>query len=190
MRRSRCRVAVASGVAIAALTLGCDMFRSDAENAQRRAAAEHARRVAAMQEATRQTPAGTPVAGDDLRALVRGRTHVSIYEQSPGGRHERYVEYFYFRPDGRLVYVNTLWATRAEAEPGDRWRVDGPRLCLVNRWLGPEERCYDIAVTPAGRVQWFIDRPGTDVHGLLTRVVDVVQEGPPQLEARAPTGGP
>jgi hypothetical protein len=171
-------------LAFLALAAGCEAFYSDSENFSRRARAEHDRRVAGMRAATAETPAGGPVVGDALRTLLQGRTHVSEYGFSPGGKHERYVEYHYFAADGRFVYTNTSWATDPNGRPGDTWRVDGPRLCIVNQSFGPDAHCYTIAVTPAGHVQYFIDQPGADTHGLLTREVTIVTDGPPRPGAR------
>ena len=136
-----------------------------------------------MRAGTAQTPEGTRVAGEALRALVSGRTHVSVFQESPSGRHERYVEYRYYAPGGRFVYINTAWATNPDGDPNDGWRVDGPRLCIMNHDFGPDEKCYTIAVTPEHHVQYFIDRPGAETHGLLTSVVTIVQEGRPQTTA-------
>jgi hypothetical protein len=162
---------------------GCDALHSDSENAQRQSRAEHASRLRGMREATRQTPGGTPVTGEELRALVAGRTHVSVYAVSPTGARERYVEYAYFEPDGHFVYLNSSWATRPDGDPTDRWRVDGPRLCVLNHAFGPDERCYTIRVTPAGHVQYYVDAPGADTDGLLTREIEIVQPGRPRVDA-------
>ena len=177
-------VAARRWLALALVATGCEAFYSDSENFSRQARAEHDRRVAGMRAATAQTPAGAPVAGDALRALLAGRTHVSVYEFSPGGKHERYVEYQYFVPDGRFVYLNTSWATDPNGRPGDTWRVDDPRLCILNQSFGSDEHCYTIAVTPAGHVQYFIHQPGADTHGLLTREVTIVEDGPPRPDGR------
>jgi len=163
----------------------CDALRSDSENFQRRARAERERRLAGMRAATAQTPVGRRLEGEDLRRLLEGKTHVSVFEQTPSGRDARYVEYRHYAAGGRFVYVNTEWATAPAGNPDDRWRVDGARLCVLNHAFGQDERCYDVAVAPDGAVQFFIDDPGSQYHGLLTSVVHVVYDGPPRPEQSA-----
>jgi hypothetical protein len=165
---------------VVAGVLGCEALRSDAENYAREQRAERARRLAGMQAATEQTAHGTNVAGDALVELVSGRTHVFVYSTSPGGRAERYVEWSYFRPDGRFVYRNSQWAIAPEGRDGDRWRVDGDRLCVLNQAMSSDEHCYRLAVQAEGRVQYYIAAPGDDADGLLTKITDAVTEGPPK----------
>lgn len=162
-----------------AATLGCEAFRSDAENFSRQRSAERARAVAGMQAATRQTPRGTDVTGEALTRLVGGRTHVFEYGVAPGGRAGRYVEYSYFRPDGRFVYRNTDWATDPAGRDGDRWRVDGVRLCVLNGAFSADEHCYRLAEQPDRRVQYYIADPGTEADGLLTKITNRIIDGPP-----------
>jgi hypothetical protein len=166
-------------VAGMAATLGCEAFRSDAENFSRQRRAEHARAVAGMRAATSQTARGADVAGEALTRLVSGRTHVFEYGTSPGGRAERYVEYSYFRSDGHFVYRNTSWALSPDGREGDHWRVDGARLCILNGEYSSDEKCYRLAVQPDARVQYFIAEPGADTDGLLTKVTDRIVDGPP-----------
>jgi len=160
-------------------TLGCEAFRSDAENFSRQRSAERARAVAGMQAATRQTTRGTDVVGEALTRMVSGRTHVFEYGTAPGGRAGRYVEYSYFRPDGRFVYRNTDWATDSAGRDGDRWRVDGARLCVLNGAFSADEHCYQLAVQPDGRVQYYVADPGSEYDGLLTKITDRIVDGPP-----------
>jgi hypothetical protein len=109
--------------------------------------------------------------------LVSGRTHESVFERTPSGERGRYVERSYFGPDGRFIYTNSLWARDPDGREDASWRVDGPRLCIVNPAMTSEEQCYTIAVRPDGRVQYFIDAPGEETHGLLTKVPTAVHEG-------------
>lgn len=164
---------------LVAPTLGCEAFRSDAENFSRQRRAEHSRAVAGMRSATQQTTRGTDVAGDALTRMVSGRTHVFEYGSAPGGRAERYVEYSYFRPDGRFVYRNTQWATNPDGRDGDYWRVDGPRLCVLNGSFSADEHCYRLAEQRDGRVQYYIAQPGDDADGLLTKITNRIVDGPP-----------
>jgi len=166
---------------LAASTLAaCDFTFSDNENFQRQHRKEMARRIAGMRAATAQTASGTRLDGDALRTLLTGRRHVSTFERTPSGRRARYVEQRYYGADGRFIYVNSEWATDPHGNPADRWRVDGPRLCVLNHALSRDEHCYTVAVTPEGHVQFYIDEPGSDADGLLTSVVRTIEDGPPQ----------
>lgn len=147
-------------------TIGCEAFRSDAENLSRQRRAERARAVAGMRAATQQTRRGADVAGEALTRSVSGRTHVFVYGTRPGGRAERYVEYSYFRPDGR---------------DGDHWRVDEERLCILNGGFSADERCYRLAEQPDGRVQYYVADPGSESDGLITKITDRIIDGPPDL---------
>jgi hypothetical protein len=114
---------------------------------------------------------------EDLRRLVSGKTHESVYERTPSGERARYVERSYFAPDGRFVYTNSLWARDPEGREGAGWRVDGPRLCIVNPAMTSQEQCYTIALRPDGHPQYFIDAPGDETNGLLTKIPTSVHDG-------------
>ncbi len=130
-----------------------------------------------MREATATSPRGTGVAGEELRRLVAGRTHESVFARTPSGEARRYVERSYFAPDGRFVYTNSLWARDPEGRDGARWRVDDARLCILNPAMTSDEQCYTLAVRRDGRVQYFIDAPGQETHGLLTKIPTAVHDG-------------
>ena len=166
-------------VLLLAPTLGCEAFRSDAENFSRQRRAERARTADGMRAATRQTTRGADVAGEALGHPVSGRTLVFEYGTAPGGRAERYVEYSYFRPDGRFVYRNTHWATSPDSRDGDQWRVDGARLCILNGSFSAAEHCYRLAAQPDGRVQYYVAEPGAETDGLLTKITNRIIDGPP-----------
>jgi hypothetical protein len=51
---------------------------------------------------------------------------------------------------------------------------------VLNHAFSQDEHCYTLAVAPDGAVQFFIDEPGSEYHGLLTSVVRIVYEGPPR----------
>ena len=89
--------------------------------------------------------------------------------------------------NGKLTNGTKNSATSPAGNPEDRWRVDGPRLCVLNHAFSQDEKCYSIAVAPDGAVQFFIDEPGSEYHGLLTSVVRTIYDGPPRPEPR-PTG--
>jgi hypothetical protein len=160
---------------LARIASGC--WESDNASFQRAWEADRRERIAGMRAATAQTARGADVAGDDLRRLVAGKTHESVYERTPSGEHRRYVERSYFDPDGRFVYANSTWARSPDGREGARWRVDGPRLCILNPDMTSTEQCYTIAIRPDGRVQYFIDAPGEETHGLLTKIPTAVHDG-------------
>lgn len=172
-----------SAVLVLCALAACDWLYSDNANFQRHARAERQRRLAGMRAATAQTPVGRRLEGEALVAFLSDHTHVSVFDRTPSGQHKRYVEYRYYGPGGRFVYVNTEWAVNPDGNPEDRWRVDGRRLCVLNHALSQDEHCYTIAVAPDGRVQFFIDAPGDEFDGLLTSVVSIVEEGPPRPDA-------
>ena len=179
------RVHRIGAVAVAVLALiGCEALSSDNANFQRRERAERQRRLVGMRAATEQTPAGRLLEGDALRDFLQEKTRVSVFEMDPSGRRTRYVEYRYYAAGGRFVYMNNEWAIDPAGNPDDRWRVDGPRLCVLNHSLSQDEHCYGVAVAPDGAVQFYIDDPGSEYHGLLTSVVRVVYDGPPRPEPR------
>ena len=182
-RRGRRLVGSVSAVLVVCALAACDWVYSDNENFQRRVRAERERRLVGMRAATEQTAVGRRLEGEALVAFLTDHTHVSVFDRTPSGQRKRYVEYRYYGPGGRFVYVNTEWAISPDGNPDDRWRVDGPRLCVLNHALSQDEHCYSIAVAPDGRVQFFIDAPGDEYHGLLTSVVPTVEEGPPRLDA-------
>jgi hypothetical protein len=174
-----------AGTLLAVVALaGCEAFSSDNANFQRRARAEREERLAGMRAATEQTPAGRRLDGDALRDLLQEKTHVSVFEMDPSGRRTRYVEYRYYAAGGRFVYLNNEWAVDPAGNPEDRWRVDGSRVCVLNHAFGQDEHCYQIAVAPDGAVQFYIDDPGSQYHGLLTSVVRIVYDGPPRPEEK------
>ncbi len=164
------------------ILLGC-YPGSDAETFHRQREKERQRAIAAMRQATKTTAAGRRIEGSELERFLSGRTHVFEYETTPDGRRGRYVEWSYFRADGRLVYLNTLWARDPNGSEKNRWHVDGQRLCILNTHMSQEEQCYTIAVTADERVQYFIDRRDDPADGLLTKVTTDAHEGAPRENA-------
>ena len=164
-------------LAACALLVASGCWESDNASFQRAWRAERQKRVAGMRAATAQQARGTDVTGDELRTLVSGKTHESVFERTPSGEKRRYVERSYFSPDGRFIYTNSSWVRDPEGREGARWRVDGARLCIVNPDFTSEEQCYTIAVRPDGRVQYFVDEPGDDTDGLLTKIPTSVHDG-------------
>src|SRR5262245_48635984 len=121
-----CRALV--GLVLLHVASGC--WESDNASFHRKWAADRRERMDGLRAATAQQARGQDVVVDDLRRLVSGRTHESVYERTPSGERRRYVERSYFAPDGRFVYTNSAWARSPDGLDGARWRVDGPRLCI------------------------------------------------------------
>jgi len=157
------------------LTSGC--WESDNAAFQRAWEKDRQERIAGMRAATAQQSRGVDVVGENLRRLVAGKTHESVFTRTPSGERQRYVERSYFDPAGRFIYTNSLWARDPQGRANAHWRVDGARLCIVNPDMTTEEQCYTVAVRPDGRVQYFIDAPGEETHGLLTKIPTTVHEG-------------
>jgi hypothetical protein len=167
------------------LLAGCEAFRSDSENFIRQQRAERARRLAGMKAATAQTPAGERVSAGAVAKLVEGRTHVFVYQTAPGGLPGPYREYSFFAPGGHFIYMNTAWAKNPAGRDDDRWRADGDRLCILSHDFSSNEKCYRLAVQPDRRIQYFISAPGEETDGLLTKVTDAIEEGPPKVGSDA-----
>jgi len=173
----RCAVAILSSILLFSCYPG-----SDAESFHREWEKDRQRRIAAMREATKTTARGRSLEGAALQSFLSDRTHVFAYETTPDGRRDKYVEWNWFRADGRLVYLNTLWATDPEGSSNDKWSVDDRRVCILNTHFSQDEQCYAIAVTADGRVQYFISQPGDPADGLLTKVTNEVYEGAPRVK--------
>jgi drug/metabolite transporter superfamily protein YnfA len=181
-RRKRRSASVAVLTLYGALSTAC-YPGSDAEVAARQSRREQQQRLADMRAATRTTPAGAPLAADQLAAAVVGATHVFVYTMRPDRRPGRYVEWYYFAPGGQFVYLNTMWAGERSGHAENRWRLDGDRLCFVNAAMTPEERCFRLARRADGRLQYSFAMPGDAHDGLLTRVTDAELAGPPPADA-------
>lgn len=167
-----------ASLAIGAFQSAC-LPVSDNASFQRAKDKERERGLEAMRDATRSAPVGQRFAGKALTAQLSGKTHVFVYQTNPGGKKKRYVEQKYYRPDGRLVYVNTEGARAPDESESNYWRVEGDRLCAVNVVVSTEERCYTIAVQTNGKVQYFIAEQGSEYDGLLSLVTDEVRDGAP-----------
>lgn len=165
-------------LAVAAIASGCAPIGDNA-SAQRQAEKRRKANIRAMEAATSQTRRGQDVEGEDLRALVIGKTHVFEYERGPTGTTGPYITYSYFRPDGRYVFINGLWAVDPEGNEKDTWRVEGARLCVLDSSFSSTEQCFSLAVTPGGRIQYYISNPGDPSDGLLTKIPNRVIDGPP-----------
>lgn len=161
--------------ALAACTL-----KSDAQYASDQSRQRNEQAVRGMQAATQQTTRGQDLSGSALTAALAGKTLVDRYQRSPYGRAEPYVVQKHFASDGRFVVVDQPREYGALTNDQDRWRVDGPRLCIKGPPSQSEWKCYRMAVTSDGALQWFIDAPGTPSHGLLTIVTREILNGPPR----------
>ena len=152
---------------------------SDAQVAARASRREGERRLRSMKSATAETARGQAIPGAALHTALAGKTHVFSYPSRPGGGKGRYVEHYYFAPDGHLAYTNSLWALEPAGRAEDHWWIDGDRLCLLNSTMNSQTQCFLLARIPEGRLQYFIATPGSEYDGLLTKVTDAVLDGSP-----------
>lgn len=139
------------------------------------------RRAASMATATRQTERGTDLAGPALVAALAGKTWVSRYGSFPNRDRGDYVLYRHFRDDGAFVATDNFLNSRIDAASGDRWSVDGPRLCIVwHSQSGDDPSCYRVARAKreGAALQIYVDAPGSPYDTLLTTVVSEVLDGP------------
>ena len=157
---------------------GCAPY-GDGAYAQKQHRREVERRTADMRLATDQVRRGDDLADDDLVQALAGRTLVQRYAGFPNGQRGEFVQYRYFAADGRLQIVDNWLEPSGSAERGDWWKVDGPRLCLLQHGYSETPSCYRMARTSAGALQWYVDDPEQPYHGLLTVVSAEFIEGPP-----------
>ncbi|HVT33475.1 MAG TPA: hypothetical protein VHE32_12555 [Rhodanobacteraceae bacterium] len=138
-----------------------------------------------MRAATDATARGTDLIGDDLVAEVVGKTLVDRYDTRPDGEAGSYVMQRYFADGGRFVIVDSPAFESPMASDRDRWRVEREKLCIQ----GPPEpeswKCYRLARTSDGALQWFIADSGSPYDGLLTVVTREILEGPPPTNTRS-----
>ncbi len=152
---------------------------SDAQYATRQSEERQAESTRALRAATAQAAPGSPLTGAALRDQVLERTWSSEFARFPNGDAGPYRTYDYFRRDGQFIWAHNWIYGEDKAVPGDRWRVDGARLCIVHQHFSHQEKCYTAALDAHGALQLYIDAPGTPNHGLLTRVIRHRLAGPP-----------
>lgn len=171
-----------TAIALLAATLAGCTLQSDAEYSASQSRRERDKALPAMQQVTRQTPRGTDLAGDALTVVLAGKTLVNRYERTPGGKPGPYIIRQHFAADGRFVFTDE---PRVASRPGShndgyRWRVTGPRLCIQGPPAPTRWRCFRMARTKGGALQWFIDEPGDAFDGQLTIVTREITNGPPR----------
>lgn len=160
------------------LLQGCGPY-GDGAYAQKQHRREVERRTADMRLATDQVKRGADLVGEDLRQALSGRTLVQRYASFPNGQRGEFVQYRYFAAEGRLRVVDNWLEPTGSADRGDWWKVEGPRLCLLQHGYSSTPSCYRMARTPAGALQWYVDDAERSYHGLLTVVSTEFIEGPP-----------
>ncbi|MCV2219566.1 hypothetical protein [Thauera sp. Sel9] len=179
-------MATSSSLTLATLALlviglgGCTL-KSDSEYSADQRRREREQALQGMRLSTQQTPRGTDLVGDALAAALAGKTLVNRYPQAPGNKHGPYVVRRYFAPDGHFVFSDEPqimhWPSSDDAN--HRWRVDGERLCIQGPPSPREWKCYRMARTGDGALQWFIDEPGDSFDGLITIVTREILDGSP-----------
>ncbi len=166
---------------LATTLAGCDPG-SDAQYAQHQALKRNAAATEAMRTATAQRPQGSAMAGDALRRHLVERTWISEYPRFPNGAQGPYRTYDYFRQDGQFILGHNWVYGEPVAVPGDYWRIEGPRLCVLHQAMSAQPKCYTAALDARQALQLYIDAPGSANHGLLTRVIERSEAGPPKLD--------
>ena len=168
-------------ICLAVALPGC-YFGSDAQYSQRQAQKRNEAATQGMREATMQSPRGLTLGGDDLRQRLVERTWISEYERFPNGAIGPYQTYDYYRQDGQFIHGHNWVYGEPVPKPGDYWRVDGARLCVLHQAMSAQPACYTVTQGARQALQFYIDAPGTANHGLLTRVIDRNEAGPPKLK--------
>lgn len=153
--------------------------KSDSARAieQRRVEAERA--VRDMRAATSGTPRGKELVGDDLVAAVLGKTLVDRYDKRPDGKPGPYVVRRYFGNDGHFAVVDSPPLESPMASNEDRWRIEHDALCIKGPPEPEQWKCYRLARTDDGALQWFIAESGSPYDGLLTVVTREILDGQP-----------
>jgi hypothetical protein len=121
---------------------------------------------------------GKSLVGDDLRSFLIGHAHEFEFPDPQGFR----SIYYYYRADGRFIYVDTAGNIEADGKSGDHWRVDGNRLCILSHKISSAENCYTIAQRSDGRIQYAINDKRSSRDGWLAMVTSAEYAGFPPLE--------
>lgn len=153
---------------------------SDNQYAQAQARARAAEWTRSARLSTQQTVRGRPVAGEELVNRVSERTWISEYQGFPNKEPGTHRTYDYFRKDGQFFWSDNWIYNKFEVVAENRWRVDGPRLCVLNQHYSHIEKCYTAALDAQQGIQLYIDAPGEANHGLLTRTIRLTTQGAPQ----------
>jgi hypothetical protein len=157
---------------------GCGPY-SDQATAAREHRKQLEERTEGLRDYTARTKRGTELAGQELVDALSGRTLVYHYGSFLDGRRGDYVTYHYYRPNGRLVYVDNWLDSSGKGRKGDYWKVTGQRLCVLRQSFSPEPSCYRVARTDDGAIQFYTDDTTKPYHGLLTTSTREIIEGPP-----------
>ncbi len=172
-------VLLTTSLALSTLLLGACAPYGDAAHASRQHRKEVERRTADMRVATNQVTRGADLVGAALVEALTGRTMVQRYASFPDGRRGEFLQYRHFAADGSLQVVDN-WLEPSGGEPrGDWWKVEGARICTLHHAFSQTPSCYRVARARDGALQWYVDNPGLEYHGLLTIVAREWLDGPP-----------
>jgi hypothetical protein len=173
-----CRVHATALILCVLLLGGCGPY-GDGAYASRQHRKEVERRTAGMRAATAQVTRGEDLAGAALVEVLAGRTMVQRYESFPNGQRGKFLQYRHFAADGSLLVVNNWLEPSGTPPRGDWWKVEGERVCTLHNAFSQTPSCYRVAREDDGTIQWYVDNPGQDYHGLLTIVAREWLDGPP-----------
>jgi len=185
----RTRLVSATALTLCVLPLGACGPYGDGAYASRQNNKEVERSIAGMRAATDQTARGEDLADAALIAALAGRTMVQRYERFPNGRSGEFVRYRHFAADGTLQVVDNWLYPSGGKQRGVWWKVEGNRVCTLDHGFSLTPSCYRVARARDGALQWYIDNPGLDYHGLISIKAKEWIEGPPPL-VRSVLGSP
>lgn len=170
-------------ILVVVAAVGCsEVLRSDSANALRQSSQANKEALRALHAATSQAEAAQPVSGPALVQMLSGQTHVSEFRKQTGDAKPYFTSYKYFGPDGVYIVRDTYARSTIPYQAVGQWRVTDAVLCLRDSMDYPDENCFTLKVTPAGKIQFWIHKPGDPFHGLLTSSVDIVHPGLQTLE--------
>jgi hypothetical protein len=132
-----------------------------------------------MKSAASELARGHDVAGSAIAKVVSGKTLIDRYEKRPDGGVGPYVIRRYFAADGRYVFADQPAFESPMASDEDRWRVEHDALCIKGPPEPEQWKCYRLARTDDGALQWFIAESGSPYDGLLTVVTREILDGQP-----------
>jgi hypothetical protein len=160
----------------------CSFSQSDSSYAAEKWRRESERRVHDMKAATNETQRGAALEGAELVRALSGKTLVNRFEVRPDGSHGSFVVQRYFAEDGHFSLTDNPHIYSQYGSENFRWRVQQDQLCILGEPVQPDTwKCYRMARTSDGALQWYIAEPGSAYDGLLTSVTTEIHGGQPKL---------
>jgi hypothetical protein len=161
-----------------AATACTEMFYSDSANANRQGNRARQEAVRSMKISSAEAPAARLLSGEELVSLLAGKSHISEYRKRARDPKPYFTIYDYFGADGSYIGRDTYARRTTDYQHVGRWAVNGTSLCIA----ASEEHCYSIRLEDNGAIQYWVNEPGNQFDGLITRVVTIVRTGLQQPE--------